>query len=613
MSHSDRLIGSRFFALLALLACAGVVRATPPVLQSAVSRMVHGSAGTFDVQLPLSGGTGIECRSVAAGMTLVLTFDQPISSGTAAVTAGTATLGTTTLSGTTMTVTLTAVGPAQAVTVTASNVTNAGNEVLASVDVPFRVLLGDISGNGIVTSTDVNICRGAVATGLAVTGATFRSDITINGILTSTDVNLVRGQASVSATVAGPATFNTAPTISTVGNLSAVTGVTTSPVGFTVGDAESDPSTLGIVVTSSDQNTLPLSGIAVTGTGTSRSLTLTPTSGITSVVVVNITLAASDGLLSSTPTAFTVTVTPPPVTYLATLQPVAGVNSLGSGTATLIVSGDQTYATLKYSYSNLSGTDSDDAIYAPPANVLYDIPVAKARGDQQPDGSYKWTFTNGGSNTIASILAAIQSNTAYLLIESSAVPSGELQGTFKLVVGSQTFTPPAAPPAITINPPTPADASRFLQQAGFGGTSAEIAALSNAGAANASTAINDWITAQFNTQIPISPDYSVANAPVAGTFSSSSAYQYIYNRVTTAQPPHAYGDGYQDDRNIEAWWRNAITAPTSFGNASPRLTAKSSLSRKSTVRLMTMSWAWLLIMTCWPTTPSSTFGNFWVT
>jgi hypothetical protein len=64
-----------------------------PVLQlaSAVSRKTHGGAGTFDIPLPLTGTPGVECRSGGAGgdHTFVITFNNAVVSGNAAVTGGT--------------------------------------------------------------------------------------------------------------------------------------------------------------------------------------------------------------------------------------------------------------------------------------------------------------------------------------------------------------------------------------------------------------------------------------------------------------------------------------------------------------------------------------------
>ena len=52
-----------------------------PTLVSAVSRMTHGPAGTFDLPLSLSSRT-IEPRSDGTGnYTVIFTFDQPVNSG----------------------------------------------------------------------------------------------------------------------------------------------------------------------------------------------------------------------------------------------------------------------------------------------------------------------------------------------------------------------------------------------------------------------------------------------------------------------------------------------------------------------------------------------------
>ena len=551
---------------------ASAARATPPVLVSAVSRLAHGSAGNFDVMLPLSGGSGIECRNVNNGIQIVATFDQAISGGTATITGGTATIsGTPTVSGSTMSVKITGLADAQAVTLTLSNIVNAGNETLATAVIPFRTLFGDINGDGALTASDINLCRGAISNAVAINTGNFRSDLNLDAAFNATDVNLLRQAVSTGATVGGGPTNNTPPTISTIIKQSVVTGTVMSPVGFTVNDAESPASSLVVTATSSDQTTIPNSNIAVTGTGASRSITLTPAAGVTTVIPVTVTLYASDGLAFSSPSTFVVNVTPPATTYLATLTPIAGTNSLGSGTATLTVSGDMTYATLRYSYSNLSSTDTDDSIYDNSGGVMYDIPVAKLQGNLQADGSYLWTFNAAKQ---AAIIASIQSNTSYIRLETANFPAGELSGTFKLITGSQTFTPPPPPPSITINPPTPADASRFMQQAAFGGNTTEVSSLSNPAAANASTAINDWLTAQFAQPGPIYPTYAASSIapttpPLAAQsasqpYTASSMYFQIYNRITTAQAPNAYGDALGDDRVHESWFKNAVTAPDSL-------------------------------------------------
>ena len=52
----------------------------PPVPLSAVSRKTHGAAGAFDINLPLTGSSGIECRSGGAtgDHQLIVTFASPV-------------------------------------------------------------------------------------------------------------------------------------------------------------------------------------------------------------------------------------------------------------------------------------------------------------------------------------------------------------------------------------------------------------------------------------------------------------------------------------------------------------------------------------------------------
>ena len=160
---------------------------------SAVSRKTHGAA-TFDVNLPLSGGPGVECRSGAAGHTLVFTFTNNITSGNASVTGGGGTVsGTPLFNGNTMTVNLTGVGNAQKITVRLSNVTDSFSQVMPNTNVSMNVLLGDTNGNKVVNATDVTQTK--MQSGLPLSAANFRSDVTVSGTINSSDVTLVKSQS----------------------------------------------------------------------------------------------------------------------------------------------------------------------------------------------------------------------------------------------------------------------------------------------------------------------------------------------------------------------------------------------------------------------------------
>lgn len=161
-----------------------------PALQfiSAVSRMIHPGAGTFDIPLP-----GVECRSGGASgnYSLVLTFSNNLESGNASVTSGTGSVsGTPTVSGNTMTVNLTGVTNPQSLTVTLSSVTDQFLQVLPNTPVTMSVLIGDTNNNSVVNASDVAQTKAQI--GLAVDSSNFRTDVNVNGSVNGTDVALVK-------------------------------------------------------------------------------------------------------------------------------------------------------------------------------------------------------------------------------------------------------------------------------------------------------------------------------------------------------------------------------------------------------------------------------------
>lgn len=522
-------------SLALVFSVAGAARfaqAAAPVLQSGVSRLSHG-ATPFDVQLPLTGGSGIECRDVSGGMTIVLTFDKPVTAGAAAITAGAgAVSGAPTFAGNLMTVKLTGVTNSQSEVLTVSNVVSTGG-TLASAAIPFRTLLGDVNASASVSASDVNIVSSRV--GQAVNGATFRSDINHGGGIDAKDLNAVK--QLVNGTVAGGATANTPPTVGTVPDQNASSGISTPAVGVLIGDAESDPATLALVATSDNQTLLPDANITLGGTGASRTVSVKPAAGQVGTCIV--TLTVSDGLVTAA-TTFNVKVVQAPTLYLATLLPQGAALSQGTGSASLLVDADGSGATLRFSYSNLSSPKVSEHIHGPgapgvSAGILFDIDTAaQTPGVVQPDGSYRWTFVpiNNGTIQPSDILGYIQQGLTYLNIHSSNYPSGEIRGQFRLASGSQTFTPPAAPPSLPPGLPTANDAARFLTQASFGPTTQEISKVQASG-------FQAWIDDQ-------------ASKP------ATSMYSTVYQRCTTS---YASADALSGDRCVETAWKNMITAP----------------------------------------------------
>ncbi len=158
----------------------------------AVSRKVQGAAGSFDVDLPLAGTPGIECRSGGANKDyqIVVTFFDNVTFSSATVISGTGFVASRSGSGT------------NTVTINLSNVANAQTIKTALLDVddgtstttfviPLSVLLGDVTGNGTVNATDVSQVR----PGRVVDDSNFRQDVTGNGFINSSDVSAVKLQS----------------------------------------------------------------------------------------------------------------------------------------------------------------------------------------------------------------------------------------------------------------------------------------------------------------------------------------------------------------------------------------------------------------------------------
>jgi CSLREA domain-containing protein len=171
----------------------------PPVeLRSAVSRKTHGSAGTFDIGLPLTGTPGVECRSggVNGEHTIILNFANPLTSvGSAAVTSGNGVVAASQIGSDSRqyVVNLSGVTNGQRVIITLGDVTDSFGYTSTAVQLALDVLLGDTNGNGSVTASD--IAQTKAQAGQLLSAANFRTDVNANGAINSTDISLVKSRS----------------------------------------------------------------------------------------------------------------------------------------------------------------------------------------------------------------------------------------------------------------------------------------------------------------------------------------------------------------------------------------------------------------------------------
>ena len=218
--------------------------------------------------------------------------------------------------------------------------------------------------------------------------------------------------------------------------------------------------------------------------------------------------------------------------YSANLLALPGVVSEGVGSATLLVNAADTQATLSFTITNMVGMPTGESINSDPyendpAELIFDISASKP----QPNGTYIWNIKSTGPLGSNDILQIIEQGKAAIVIESTTFANGEIGGNFTLANGSQTFTPPPAPPAWTDDSANPNEAVRFLTQATFGVNSNDIAALQALGSYAA------WITNQF---------------AIPATHALTNVLANPYSDPT---------DPWQSPDWFNAWWRNSVTAP----------------------------------------------------
>jgi Ca2+-binding RTX toxin-like protein len=98
---------------------------------------------------------------------------------------------------------------------------------------------------------------------------------------------------------------NTAPTISAIANQTTFQNTATAAIPFTIGDVETAASDLTVTASSSNPSLIPTGNIGFGGSGTNRTLTLTPIANQfgTATITVNV----SDGTIT-TSTTFTIAV-----------------------------------------------------------------------------------------------------------------------------------------------------------------------------------------------------------------------------------------------------------------------------------------------------------------
>jgi hypothetical protein len=96
-----------------------------------------------------------------------------------------------------------------------------------------------------------------------------------------------------------PPPVNSAPVISGIADRNSNQDTVVGPIEFTIGDRETDAPMLKVSAAADGTGVVPADGIALAGTGTVRSITLSPLEAATGVVNVTLTVTDAEGAAST--------------------------------------------------------------------------------------------------------------------------------------------------------------------------------------------------------------------------------------------------------------------------------------------------------------------------
>jgi hypothetical protein len=223
--------------------------------------------------------------------------------------------------------------------------------------------------------------------------------------------------------------------------------------------------------------------------------------------------------------------------YFAQLVPQSGAITNGYGTCTIRLSPDRTTAWVTPTFANLgsafTGMHVHDTRLPSTSNIVFDPDDVGV--EKLPDGSIVWPIVGVGGLSAAEVADGI-GQTAYFNIHTAVYPSGEIKGTFRALDGSSTFTPPPSPPSWTGESAAAIGdanaASRFLQQATFGASPADISAL------QASSSYESWIENEFSKPI-------------------TYHLPYVEKFRNVSSPNNST---YPGTLSFNSWWKNSVEA-----------------------------------------------------
>ncbi len=237
--------------------------------------------------------------------------------------------------------------------------------------------------------------------------------------------------------------------------------------------------------------------------------------------------------------------------FLATLRPVFGTGSAGSGFAVVRLPGDNDIATIALAFSNLNSPVSSTEVLAGDGTLFLSVPASGY-------ASQAWPIRASGLfPTDQSVLDGLWATILEVAIKTDSRPAGEVKGHLLVSAGSTEFQPPPDPAPIEPLADAALDREiiRFLTQATFGPTMADVIAMQSLVASHSGdriAAFGEWIDQQFAMPSPSLLDYAIA-----------ADRQEIEIRAMLPPEHPEYNPTYNPSysNRLRGWWLLARHAP----------------------------------------------------
>jgi uncharacterized protein (DUF1800 family) len=228
--------------------------------------------------------------------------------------------------------------------------------------------------------------------------------------------------------------------------------------------------------------------------------------------------------------------------WSATLRPQSGAVTNASGSSFLRLNAAETEAIITANYTGLTSAffgmhvHNDMIPGGGTANIIADL---EEPGDVQilPDGTFRWVIKPTAGYSVADLVQHLKDGKVYFKVHSVNYPLGEIKGYYSKLEGAPAFIPPAEAPAWTDDSNTDAGAARFLAQATFGASAADIQALKSITPSGGKSRYELWIENQF----------------------AQPASQTLPEVLRTRRADAQGGSAFDETLLFNSWWRNSVS------------------------------------------------------